>query len=302
MKYRKKPAVSVLISFCLLIALALSLPGCSKGPSGQSAAPAGYTLSSVHPVNGRQGICVEGDFYWVSGSTSLTKYDRDWNVVAENTDPFAGYTLEVNHIGDIDVYRNELYLGVEYFMDGVGSNIQVAVYDGDTLELKRVFPFRADTGQLECSGIAVDPDSGTVYMCSWIDDESSAYLYMYELDSGAYKGKLRMDPVPKWIQGVAYFDGSLYVTCDDGDADEDAPDHMYRITLNEDCTAGSVTLEKTFDDVTRQGEIEGLSFDRSRGQFLLLYNRGARIVLGMPKGFYDGYTEEIHEVFVYTRE
>ena len=302
MKYRKKPAVSVLISFCLLIALALSLPGCSKGPSGQSAAPAGYTLSSVHPVNGRQGICVEGDFYWVSGSTSLTKYDRDWNVVAENTDPFAGYALEVNHIGDIDVYRNELYLGVEYFMDGVGSNIQVAVYDGDTLELKRVFPFRADTGQLECSGIAVDPDSGTVYMCSWIDDESSAYLYMYELDSGAYKGKLRMDPVPKWIQGVAYFDGSLYVTCDDGDADEDAPDHMYRITLNEDCTAGSVTLEKTFDDVTRQGEIEGLSFDRSRGQFLLLYNRGARIVLGMPKGFYDGYTEEIHEVFVYTRE
>ena len=302
MKYRKKPAVSVLITFCLLIALALSLPGCSKGPSGQSAAPAGYTLSSVHPVNGRQGICVEGDFYWVSGSTSLTKYDRDWNVVVENTDPFAGYTLEVNHIGDIDVYRNELYLGVEYFMDGVGSNIQVAVYDGDTLELKRVFPFRADTGQLECSGIAVDPDSGTVYMCSWIDDESSAYLYMYDLDSGAYKGKLRMDPVPKWIQGVAYFDGSLYVTCDDGDADEDAPDHMYRITLNENCTAGSVTLEKTFDDVTRQGEIEGLSFDRSRGQFLLLYNRGARIVLGMPKGFYEGYTEEIHEVFVYTRE
>lgn len=302
MKYCKKPAVSVLISFCLIIVLALGLPGCSKVPSGQSTAPAGYTLSSVHPVNGRQGICVEGDYYWVSGSTSLTKYDRDWNVVAENTDPFSGYALEVNHIGDIDVHRNELYLGVEYFMDGVGSNIQVAVYDGDTLELKRVFPFRADTGQLECSGIAVDPDSGTVYMCSWIDDESSAYLYMYDLDSGAYKGKLRMDPIPKWIQGVAYFDGSLYVTCDDGDADEEEPDHMYRITLNEDRTTGSVTQEKTFDDVTRQGEIEGLSFDRSRGQFLLLYNRGARIVLGMPKGFYDGYTEEIHEVFVYTRK
>lgn len=302
MKHRKKPIVPGLILLCPFIALALCLPGCGKAPSGQSKAPADYTLSSVHPVNGRQGICVEGDYYWVSGSTSLTKYDRDWNVVAENTDPFAGYTLEVNHIGDIDVYRNELYLGVEYFMDGVGSNIQVAVYDGDTLELKRVFPFRADTGQLECSGIAVDPDSGTVYMCSWIDDESSAYLYMYDLDSGAYKGKLRMDPVPKWIQGVAYFDGSLYVTCDDGDADEEAPDHMYRITLNEDRTAGGVTLEKTFDDVTRQGEIEGLSFDRSRGQFLLLYNRGARIVLGMPKGFYNGYTEEIHEVFVYTRE
>ena len=302
MKHRKKPVISGLISFCLVIALALGLPGCSDGNSGQSTVPPGYTLSSVHRVNGRQGICVEGDSYWVSGSTTLTKYDRDWNSVAENTDPFAGYSLEVNHIGDIDVYQNELYLGVEYFMDGVGSNIQVAVYDGDTLELKRVFPFRADTGQLECSGIAVDPDSRTVYMCSWIDDDSSAYLYMYDLDDGAYKGKLRMDPVPKWIQGVAYFDGSLYVTCDDGDADEDAPDHMYRIALSDDRTSGSVVLEKTFDDVTRQGEIEGLSFDRSRGQFLLLYNRGARIVLGMPKGFYEGYTEEIHEVFVYTRK
>ena len=280
-------------SFMILSALlaALLLAGCGAGKADAAV----YTLDSVHAVNGRQGICVEGDCYWVSGSTTLTKYDRDWNVVAENTDPFKGYALEVNHIGDIDVYRNELYLGVEYFMDGEGKNIQVAVYDGDTLELKRVFPFRADTGQLECSGIAVDPDSGTVYMSSWIDDTSSNCLYMYDLESGDFKGKLEMDPAPKWLQGVAYYDGNLYVTADDGDADEDAPDHMYRVNAE----TGAVTLEKTFDDVTRQGEIEGLSFDVERGEFLLLYNRGARIVAGMPTGFYDGYEEEIHEVFVY---
>ena len=280
-------------SFMILSALlaALLLAGCGAGKADAAV----YTLDSVHAVSGRQGICAEGDCCWVSGSTTLTKYDRDWNIVAENTDPFKGYALEVNHIGDIDVYRNELYLGVEYFMDGEGKNIQVAVYDGDTLELKRVFPFRADTGQLECSGIAVDPDSGTVYMSSWIDDPSSSCLYMYDLETGDFKGKLEMDPAPKWLQGVAYYDGNLYVTADDGDADDDAPDHMYRV----DAETGAVTLEKTFDDVTRQGEIEGLSFDVERGEFLLLYNRGARIVAGMPTGFYDGYEEEIHEVFVY---
>lgn len=186
-------------------------------------------------------------------------------------------------------------------MDGEGKNIQVAVYDGDTLTLKRVFSFRADTGQLECSGIAVDPDSRTVYMTSWIDDESSEYLYMYDLDTGDYKGKMRLQPGPKWMQGVAYYDGSLYVTSDDGDADADAPDHMYRVDIAEGGETGLVQLEKTFDDVTRQGEIEGLTFDRTRGQFLLLYNRGARIVAGMPTGFYEGYSEEIHEVFVYDR-
>ena len=184
-------------------------------------------------------------------------------------------------------------------MDGEGRNIQVAVYDGDTLKLKRVFPFRSDTGQLECSGIAVDPDSRTVYMSSWIDDASSAYLYMYDLDNGEYKGKLFMQPEPKWLQGVAYYKGSLYVTSDDGDADNDEPDHMYRIDVNDGVASGRVVLEKTFDDVTRQGEIEGLTFDKENGQFLLLYNRGARIVLGMPKGYYEGYSEEIHEVFVY---
>ena len=184
-------------------------------------------------------------------------------------------------------------------MDGEGKNIQVAVYDGDTLELKKVFPFRPDTGQLECSGIAVDPDSSTVYLSSWIDDESSSFLYMYDLDTGDFKGKLKMEPDPKWIQGVACYDGNLFVTCDDGDADNDAPDHMYRINISDERKTGTVALEKTFDDVKRQGEIEGLTFDKLRESFLLLYNRGAKITAGMPTGFYDGYDQEIHEVFVY---
>ncbi len=286
----------------LMIPLLLIQSGCKNNDISAenktlSDAKYKYNLESAHQVAGRQGISVEGGYYWVSGSTTLTKYDENWNKVAENTDPFKGYDLEVNHIGDIDVYQNELYLGVEYFMDGEGSNIQAAVYDGDTLELKRVFPFRSDTGQKECSGIAVDPDTATMYMSSWIDDESSNYLYMYDLKTGEYKEKIRMLPEPKWIQGIACFDGDLYITCDDGDADLDEPDNMYRLEIDGD--TAKVFPERAFTDVTRHGEIEGLSFDQSKNQFLLLYNRGARIVLGMPSGFYEGYTEEIHEVFVY---
>ncbi|MBO5556238.1 MAG: PQQ-like beta-propeller repeat protein [Oscillospiraceae bacterium] len=282
----------IVMLLCLIAAFLLC--GC-----GEAKPAFNYEQAAVHSVAGRQGICTEDGYYWVSGSGTLTKYDSNWNVVAENTEPFEGYTLEVNHIGDIDVYNNELYLGVEYFMDGEGKNIQVAVYDGDTLKLKRVFPFRSDTGQLECSGIAVDADSRTVYMTSWIDDESSEYLYMYDLDTGDYKGKLKMQPSPKWLQGIAYFDGNLYVTSDDGDADENAPDHMYRIAVSKNKETGTVSVEKAFDDVIKQGEIEGLTFDKEHGQFLLLYNRGARIIAGMPSGFYEGYSEEIHEVFVY---
>ena len=48
---------------------------------------------------------------------------------------------------------------------------------------------------------------------------------------------------------------------------------------------GSGTPEKTFDDVIRPGEIEGLTFDEESGQFLLLYNRGTIIYAGMPTAF-----------------
>ena len=233
-----------------------------------------FELSEIHPVSGRQGVCTEAGFYWISGSGTLAKYDENWNLLLENKNPFEGFTLEVNHIGDIDVYQNELYVGVEYFMDGEGKNIQVAVYDGDTLKLKRVFPFRSDTGQMECSGIAVDPDARIVYMTSWIDDESSEYLYRYDLDTGDYQGKVKMQPSPRWIQGIACYDGHLYVTSDDGDADAQEPDHLYRIELSENKETGTVFPERAFDDVIMQGEIEGLTFDPERGRFLLLYNRG----------------------------
>ena len=258
-----------------------------------------YQLKDANEVNGRQGVCCEGDYYWVSGSGTLAKYDRDWNLTALNEDPFQGYETEVNHIGDIDVYNNELYIGAEYFMDGEGKNIQIAVYDGDTLKLKRTFPFEPESGQLECSGIAVDPDAQIVWMCSWVGEESGRYLYKYDLNSGAYLGKVHMQSVPQWLQGIAYYKGSLYMTADDGTADDNEPDHLYRTVVQDGKTYCTVTLERTFDDVIRQGEIEGLNFDGKTGQLLLLYNRGARIVLGMPKGFYEGYDREISEIYRY---
>ena len=274
----------------------------ADNPAGNTADAYTYTLESSHEVDGRQGIACEDGLYYVSGSTSLSVYDADWNLVRTQTEPFKSFDAEVNHIGDIDVYNGEIYAGVEYFMDGNASNIQMAVYDAASLELTRTYMFDLESGQTEVSGIAVDPERGCMWMCSWAMDDTGSYLYRYDLATGGYQGKVLMDPAPQLIQGVACHDGSLYVTSDDGDADEDAPDHMYRVDVSDDWETAVVSPEKTFDDVTKQGEIEGLTFDEDRGQLLLLYNRGAKIVAGMPKGFYKGYSKEIHEVFVYDME
>lgn len=295
---------AALLSCCFI----LSVAGCGrsisrdKRPEHDTSVmmPANtYILKDSVEVKGRQGVCSDGDNYWVSGSATLAKYDKDWNLITINEDPFEGYEIKVNHIGDIDVYNNELYIGAEYFMDGVGTNIQIAVYDADTLKLKRTFPFEETSGQLECSGIAIDTDHKIVWMCSWVGEESGRYLYKYDLTSGKYLGKVHMQMPPQWIQGIAYYNGSIYITADDGTADDKEPDHLYRTTIKDNDTYCIVTLERTFDDEKLQGEIEGLSFDRKNGTLLLLYNRGARIVLGMPQGFYEGYDKEISEVFIY---
>ena len=42
-------------------------------------------------------------------------------------------------------------------------------------------------------------------------------------------------------------------------------------------------------------------FDPATDDLLVLANRGARIVLGMPRGFYPGYDGEVHEVYVFEK-
>lgn len=256
-----------------------------------------YKLKDVFPVEGRQGVACDGKFIYISGSKALYKYDMKGKLIQTNDKPFAGYTVAANHIGDIDVYNGEIYVSAENFMDGVGKDIQIAVHDTETLALKRTFAFEPKSGQEEVSGITVDPVKKTVWMCSWVGGESGNYLYEYDL-KGKYLRKVHLQPVPQYVQGVYWVDGDLFVTADDGIADDNDPDHIYRVHVTSSSSA-QVTLEKTLDEAIKQGEIEGLCIDPVSGDLLVLQNRGARIVLGMPKGMYPGYDKEISEVYRY---
>ena len=257
-----------------------------------------YTLVGTFEVKGRQGVCTDGEFYYVSGSKALYKYDKKGNLLQTNETPFEGYSIPSNHIGDIDVFDGEIFVSAENFMDGVGKDIQIAIHDAKTLKLKRTFRFEPSSGQEEVSGITVDPDKRSVWMCSWVGEESGRYLYEYSLDTGKFLRKVHLQPVPQWVQGVFYWKGNLYLTADDGTADLDEPDHLYRVNIT-DKSYASVVQEKTFTEVKKQGEIEGLTMDPKTGELLVHFNRGARIVLGMGKGLYPGYDREISEVYRY---
>lgn len=284
----------LLVLAIIILAAAITLPAISQA-AGVPGAKYYYKLKDVFPVAGRQGVACDGKFIYVSGSTALYKYDMTGKLVKQNDKPFEGYPIAANHIGDIDVYNGELYISAENFMDGVGKDIQIAVHDTENLKLKRSFAFEPKSGQEEVSGITVDPVKKTVWMCSWVGGESGNYLYEYDLN-GKYLRKVHLQPVPQYVQGVYWVDGDLFVTTDDGIADDNDPDHIYRVKISSSSSA-PVVLEKIMDEAIKQGEIEGLCRDPETGDFMVLMNRGARIVLGMPKGFYPGYDKEISEVY-----
>lgn len=264
----------------------------------------GWTLARVMEVGGRQGIASDGEYYYVSGSTALYKYRKDGELVRSDIDPFRSLELSANHIGDIDVYNGEIYAGIETFIDGVGQNIQVAVYDAETLEWKRSIPWNPASGQVEVCGLAVDKEHGRVWMADWVQ---GTHLYCYDLKTGEYVGKVALDPAPGLQQGIVCKGGSIIISCDDGDAEKNLPDHLY---VCEIYPSGSSVLPeqvrpelyRTMSDFRRTGEIEGFSIDPLTGELIVLANRGARIILGMPKGFYPGYDREIHELYIYEPE
>ncbi|MEN8191304.1 MAG: hypothetical protein ABFS12_00725 [Bacteroidota bacterium] len=247
-------------------------------------------------VAGRQGVAVDSNYYYVSGSKALYKYSKEGKLLAANEVPFDQLSLKANHLGDIDYYNGELFAGVEYFDDGSASNIQIVIYDAETLGFERFFSWEPASGQKEVCGIAVDVKNKTVWMADWIN---GAYLYKYDLNSGKYLGKLHIFPVPEKQQGIKVWNDKIFITADDGDAENDEPDHLYSITIPPQKSFAQVTLIKTFNDVKRQGEIEGLSIDPLEKNLIVHFNRGTRVINGMPVGFYPGFTKEIHELYIY---
>ncbi len=255
-----------------------------------------YQYSHLLDVQGRQGIASDGEYYYVSDTKGLYKYSKDGKVLLENLTPFAGLPIAANHFGDIDVYNGEIYSGLENFIDGVGKDIQIAIYDAKTLAFKRSLKWEPASGQVEVCGLTVDTKNQLVWMADWVN---GSHLYKYDLADGKYLGKVALLPAPKMQQGIQYFDGHIYITADDGDADLNEHDRIYSVVADPMVTSTSVQLVKALSEVKRAGEIEGLSVDPITHELMVLVNRGRRIVLGMPKEFYVGYDKEIHEVYFY---
>jgi hypothetical protein len=256
----------------------------------------GYQLLRVLEVAGRQGIATDGEHYYVSGNTSLYRYNKSGELLAKNESALDELPRPANHIGDISIHGGEIFAGIEWFEDGQGKHIQIAIYDARTLSYKRSIPWNPDSGQVEVSGVAIDPHNNSIWLTDWVNGR---FLYRYDLTTGDYSASLHLRAPPQWQQGIAFRGGFLYITADDGDAEAQEVDNLWRVPAETRDTAAYVSREHAFHEFRQVGEIEGITFDEDAGEMIVLANRGKRIVLGMPKGLYPGYDREIHELYVY---
>ena len=275
-----------------------------------------YRLKKVIPVAGRQGIAIDSNYYYVSDTKVLYKYDKHGNLIMNN---------------------GEIYCGIEKFEYGRGYNIAVSIYDAETLKWKRDLPWSPESGQVEVSGLAVDREKNMVWMSDWVD---SRYVYCYSLETGQYYTKMQCRPTPYWCQGIFIADGKMLFTSDDGESLYNIPDNIYIADISEvhftglqdgtevvkdtpfsvkldkkgkpvmrtgkiagGAKAGRVELFREMSDFRRAGEIEGLSIDPVNDDLVVLNNRGTLIVLGMSQGPFkdEGYTGEIHELYIYEK-
>ena len=251
-----------------------------------------YVLTSRKEVIGRQGIAYNDDVFYVSSNSTLTSYNKNWQIINGTETALDKIDLDVNHIGDIEVYNDEIYAGVEYFSGRVIKNPLIAVYDIHTFKLNRIYNIDPSSGQTEISGVTIDPKTNSIWASSWIDGESSKYLYRYSLDTGKYLAKYELKNPPLCVQGISYFDGYIYLTADDS---YDKADHIYRVKPDINKKVFDVELEKTLDGLNFVAELEGLTFDTRNRRLLLISNIDSQL---LSSSSYPN-NIEMHEVFIY---
>lgn len=258
-----------------------------------------YILKKHFQVTGRQGITTDGENYYVSGTKSIEKYDKNGRVLLVNNSPFDKQSELLNHFGDLSLNDGLLYLGAEFFKDGEARNLNISIYDANTLSFVKNIPLDTESGQKEISAIAVDKDNQSFWATAWGYDESSHYIYQYAMSDGRFIKRIRLSPALPLIQGISYANGNLFITSDDGQADNKAPDSLYLVNVKQALKqeGDNAVLQYKFTDFKGFGEIEGVNV--LNDELLVLNNRGMRIVKGMPIEPYPGYKKEISEVYIY---
>ncbi|MBQ2758660.1 MAG: hypothetical protein IJE93_02715 [Clostridia bacterium] len=220
-----------------------------------------YAYDSIDEVIGietlarSQDVTTDGTNWYYSGKNYLEKVSLDNETVLKINMEAIPAELSENynsqHIGGISYYNGYIYAAVEDSKQW--NHPLVVVYDADTLEFTGTFyEMSTERHTRGIPWLLVDGENGILYA-----GDSSNYIdiFMYDLETMEYIGKLTCSEEIRKIQGGEYYNGKLYLGTND----------MTRAVYTVDCKTGEV--EKLFDRIMYEyklidnlgGEGEGLT-------------------------------------------
>ncbi len=189
----------------------------------------------VETLTRSQGVTNDGENWYFSGKTTLTKVDIETGeTVCKNVNPFEGLEeYNPQHIGGISYYNGFIYAGLED--SGDYNYPMVAVYDAETLEFTgRRVVFETSLMSHGCPWVCCDAQKGVFYIGECDDTQE---LYCYDLETLEYVDTVKLGGTVDEIQGAEMYNGVMYA------ATNDITRAVYKIDLD------GGTVEKYFDRI-----------------------------------------------------
>ncbi len=192
----------------------------------------------------KQGIAWDGTYYYTTDNYTLIKWDASWNTVATVADAHiaAGIQSFVDHNGALCVVNGLLYIPMETYPNSPYNQQYIAIFNASDLSWVRNYNISAQLR--ETSAIAYNPADNLLYIS---DFTNGASIQKYQLD-GSYVGLLTLSMTIANIQGLTFFNGSLYISAS-------VANNVYKFTTT-GTYVGNVYHYPTGADTT---EIEGIT-------------------------------------------
>lgn len=208
-------------------------------------------------IDSKQGIAFDGSYYYTINTDEIKKYDLDWNLVSENTDPFSELTGPINYLEDCVVCGTgdsaRLLVPAEYY-NGCGDFSDMRIVQYDPSDLSFVYEFDVSAQGHEVTGLHIDNEKGYAVLGSFCQDDR---LYLYNLINFEFIGELMLSEDIPSIQGISELRGKYYIN--------------------------SGSLHQTIE-VEKDGTVNGAVYEDTEGVYQGIYAKEDYLMVLIDKG------------------
>jgi len=163
------------------------------------------------PVDVHQGVAYDGNHFYLIDTNAIYKYDKNWDLVAQNTNPLAAVrtatgVTALNHLGDGTIKDGELFIVIEEYTNSPYDTQFIVVFNVADLSYNRNYNISAQAH--EVSSICWDPINGYFVVTDYTS-AGNTVLHKYS-SVGAYLGTITVGSMTE-KQGIEYYDNKFYM-------------------------------------------------------------------------------------------